>query len=299
MGKTKWRAVAASVLAVLATRALAAEAPAATPHTATASVTVLDPAFRIPELGRTRRVWIYLPPGYARGHKRYRVIYMQDGQNVFDAATSGFGEWGVDESLDALRGQGDPGAIVVAVDHGGEHRLDEYDPWTNSVDPKKYGGGEGDAYVDFLVHDLKPWIDARYRTCPDARHTAVMGSSMGGLISLYAALKYPEVFGEAGVFSPATWLVWDKISAYAARPHDHRFPQRFYFVSGAHESADPGGPAEDQRRLVRILATAGTPPTALSEHAPADGKHNEKFWRREFPAAYRWMFRGVGGCAAR
>ncbi|HEX8832202.1 MAG TPA: alpha/beta hydrolase-fold protein, partial [Longimicrobium sp.] len=173
------------------------------------TVTVLDTAFPIPQLHRTRRVWVYLPPDYASSSKRYPVLYMHDGQNVFDDSTSGFGEWGVDETLDSLFATGDPGVIVVAVDHGGAKRLDEYSPFINP----RHGGGEGDAYVDFLAQTLKPLIDRRYRTRPDRLNTGVAGSSMGGLISLYAALKYPDVFGRAGIFSPSLWFS-DRTYAY-------------------------------------------------------------------------------------
>ncbi|MDQ3243141.1 MAG: alpha/beta hydrolase-fold protein [Gemmatimonadota bacterium] len=101
-------------------------------HTARPTVSVLRDAFAIPQLGgRTRRIWIYLPTGYATGSRRYPVLYMHDGQNVFDNATSFAGEWGVDESLDSLAALGDRGIIVVAVDHGGSKRLDEYSPWKN------------------------------------------------------------------------------------------------------------------------------------------------------------------------
>ncbi|NEX91749.1 alpha/beta hydrolase-fold protein [Caulobacter sp. 17J65-9] len=264
---------------------------AAKPHTASAQVSVLAEAFAMPQLGRTRRVWIYLPPDYATSRKRYPVIYMHDGQNVFDDATSGFGEWGVDETLDGLFAKGDPGAIVVAVDHGGEHRLDEYDPWPNAVDPK-YGGGEGGAYVAFLVDTLKPYVDAHYRTRRDPAHTAVMGSSMGGLISLYAALERPDVFGRAGVFSSATWLVRDHVLALAATPRAKRYDQRIWFVSGGAETntSSPFSVGEDQAATVAALARAGFAPASLNASVPADGQHSEWFWRREFPAAYRWLF---------
>jgi alpha-amylase len=171
------------------------------PSTASASVSILSDTFAIPELGRTRRVWVYLPPGYAAARRRYAALYLQDGQNVFDAATSVAGEWGVDETLDSLRALGDSGVIVVAVDHGGTRRMDEYSPWRNP----QYGGGEGDRYAAFLVHTLKPYIDRHYRPLPDRLHTGVAGSSRGGLIALYAALQYPDVFGRVGVFSPE-WL---------------------------------------------------------------------------------------------
>ena len=252
---------------------------------------VLSDTFAMPQLGRTRRVWLYLPPGYASSTRRYPVLYLQDGQNVFDASTSFAGEWGIDETLDSLRARGDSGAIVVAVDNGGTHRLDEYDPW-KSTNPQ-YGGGEGDAYVDFLAHTLKPYVDAHYRTRPDRAHTGVLGSSMGGLIALYAALKYPRVFGRAGVFSCACWIAKPQLLDYVrhARPL-HPYP-RLYFVVGARETAD-GQPARDQAEVVDSLAAAGFPVgVADTAIVRADGRHAEWFWRREFGAAYEWLFRGT------
>lgn len=263
-------------------------APAAPkPHTATKSVTVVTDSFAIPQLGRIRRVWLYLPPDYSTSRTRYPVLYMHDGQNVFDAATSFSGEWGVDETLDSLHSRGDRGAIVVAVDNGGKSRLDEYDPWKNAN--ANLGGGEGDAYVDFLVHTLKPWVDGHYRTLPGPRTTGIMGSSMGGLISLYAALKYPQVFGSAGVFSCACWVADPHIYQYARHVAPPSAQPRLYFVSGAFETKD-GEPAANQRRMVDSLVAVGYDTTKdLVSRIPADGKHSEWFWRREFPAAYRWM----------
>jgi predicted alpha/beta superfamily hydrolase len=255
-------------------------------HSARPTVSVLDTAFAIPQLGRARRVWIYLPPGYTTSGRRYPVIYMHDGQNVFDAATSGFGEWGVDETLDSLQAAGGPGAIVVAVDHGGTKRLDEYSPWRNA----RYGGGEGDAYVEFLVHTLKPYVDRRYRTRPNASSTGVAGSSMGGLISLYAGLKHPEVFGRVGVFSPALWFAADSVLAFArhARPVAG---QRLWFVTGAHEGDTPEVYVADQRRMIETLRAAGfVIGTQVDSAIRADGTHAEWFWRREFPLAYRRLF---------
>lgn len=265
-------------------------APAPRRSTASASVHIVSDSFPIPQLGRTRRVWIYLPPGYAGSSARYPVLYMHDGQNVFDAATSFAGEWGVDETLDRLRAGGDPGVIVVAVDNDGAHRMDEYDPW-KAADPK-LGGGEGDAYVDFLVHTLKPYIDRHYRTLPDREHTGIMGSSMGGLISLYAALEHPDVFGRAGIFSCACWVVKRQVLALTRRAAGMRSPPRLYFVAGGRETPD-GQQARDQREVVDSLVAAGIPAAALRARVAPDGEHREWFWRREFGAAYRWLF-GVG-----
>ncbi len=255
--------------------------------TASASVRVLSDSVAIRQLGRTRRVWIYLPPGYARETRPYPVLYMHDGQNVFDAATSFAGEWGVDEYLDSLRASDGRGTIVVAVDNGGGTRMDEYDPWKNAN--PRLGGGEGDAYVEFLVRTLKPYVDRHFRTLRGPRSTGIMGSSMGALISLYAALKHPEVFGSAGVLSCACWVADPHIYAYARQAARSPRRARLYFATGAFETKE-GQPAADQRRMVDSLRAAGfREGTDVVSRIPADGKHAEWFWRREFPAALDWM----------
>jgi predicted alpha/beta superfamily hydrolase len=268
------------------------QAPAA-PKKSTASpqVRVLAESFVMPQLGgRPRRVWLYLPADYARQpRRRYPVLYLHDGQNVFDDATSFSGEWGVDEILDRLHASGqDPtGCIVVAVDNGGELRMDEYIPWL-STELRK--GGQGGAYVDFLVNTLKPYIDAHYRTRPSAASTGIAGSSLGGLISFYAALRYPRVFGRVGVFSPAFWVCNDSLKAYVAA-HPAAPTTRFYFV---------GGPQESETMLPLMAAwrdalrAGGVPAAHLRLRAPADGQHREWFWQREFPAAYQWLFEANG-----
>jgi predicted alpha/beta superfamily hydrolase len=270
------------------------------PHTATASVSMLDTAYRMPQLGRTRRVWVYLPPGYAGSLKRYPVLYLQDGQNVFDAATSFAGEWGVDETLDRLRAAGDPGVIVVAVDNGGTHRNDEYMPWPST---QGHFGGEGAAYVDFLVRNLKPYIDARYRTLTDRVSTGIGGSSLGGIIALYAALRYPDVFGRVLVFS-APFFIAPRLFAMARAYRPRRSPTRFYLDTGLNEGGtEPGlayrAMARSLGAMVDTLAAAGVDTAAdVRALVPADGAHAEWFWRREFPAAYRWLYAPAAGSGA-
>lgn len=257
-------------------------------HTAAPNVRVLADSFRLPQLGgRTRRIWIYLPPDYARSApRRYPVLYLHDGQNCFDEATAFAGEWGVDETLNELgaSGQDEAACIVVAVDNGGPRRLDEYSPWPNAELKK---GGEGDAYTDFLALTLKPYLDQRYRTLPDPAHTGVAGSSMGGLISLYAGLKYPTVFGRVGVFSPAFWFAKDSTLSYVRRHRPAPVTSRFYFVAGPAESETMLPLMTEVRDLLRAR---GVPAAHLAFRAPADGQHAEWFWRREFPAAYQWLF---------
>ena len=260
--------------------------------TAAANVSVISTAFAMPQLGRTRRVWLYLPPGYASSGRRYPVLYMQDGQNVFDRLTAFAGEWGVDETLNQLAASGqDPtGCIVVAIDNG-PNRLDEYSPWNNPA----YGGGQGDLYVDFLVHTLKPYIDATYRTLSGRENTGVAGSSMGALIATYAALREPAVFGKVGVFSPAYWFARPPLFAYVQQ-HPAHPNTRFYFVSGTTESSTM---VPQMAALRDSLLRGGVPAANLSFNTRADGQHAEWFWQREFPAAYSWLYAPATATAVR
>jgi len=248
------------------------------------NVRVISTAFQMPQLSRTRRVWVYLPNDYTTATaKRYPVLYIHDGQNVFDACTSFSGEWGVDETLSQLQQQGldATGSIVVAVDNGGADRLNELSPWNNP----QYGGGQGDQYVDFLVQTLKPAIDQQYRTLTGREYTGIVGSSMGGLISTYAALKYPQVYGRVGVFSPAFWFAQQPLFQYL-RQHPANPATRFYFVSGTQESQTMVPLMQAMRDS---LARGGVPVANLSFNTKADGQHAEWFWKREFSAAYQWL----------
>ena len=148
--------------------------------TASKNVSIIEKEFIIPELNNiSHKIWVYLPPNYDQSSKKYPVIYMHDGQNLFDNATSYIGEWEVDETLNELFNKTGKGFIVVGIENGGEERINEYTPWKN----EKYGGGKGEIYIDFLVNTLKPYIDVTYRTKPQQKHTGLIGSSLGGLIS--------------------------------------------------------------------------------------------------------------------
>ncbi len=256
------------------------------PGTAAPNVSVLSTAFAMPQLGRSRRIWLYLPPDYATTAKTYPVLYMHDGQNLFDDRTAFSGEWGIDEALNAAHAAGDWGCIVVGIDNGGAQRINEYSPFVNA----QYGGGQGDAYLDFIVQTLKPYIDANYRTRPARLSTGLMGSSMGGLISLYGGLKFPEVFGRVGVFSPALWFS-GQYYRYARTRTPLRPDPRIYLMASRRESASM---ARDLSRMADTLALAGFARGAeVDTTLRSDGAHAEWFWRREFPAAYRWLFSGT------
>ncbi|MCB0634663.1 MAG: alpha/beta hydrolase, partial [Lewinella sp.] len=199
--------------------------------TAVTNVSILSEDFYMPQLDRHRRIWIYLPPDYAITTKRYPVIYMQDGQNLFDRASSFSGEWEIDESLNTLISKGDRGVIVVGIDGGGEERINEYSPWVNP----EYGGGQGLRYAEFIVETLKPYIDEHYRTIPGPPATGIMGSSMGGLIALYTALEYQNVFGRVGIFSPSLWFSPQSLVQVTESGKEQDI--RFYLMAGKQESS--------------------------------------------------------------
>jgi predicted alpha/beta superfamily hydrolase len=235
----------------------------------------------MPQLNRTRRIWLYLPPDYATSSKRYPVIYMQDGQNLFDVLTSFAGEWKVDESMNDLFDAGDYGAIVVGIDNGGGDRIDEYSPWVNP----SYGGGDGEAYAAFLVNTLKPHIDSLYRTLPGRDYTAIAGSSVGANISMYTAIEYQNIFSKVGIFSPAFWFSDSSYIHLAAKGITQDL--RVYFVAGQNESA---GMIPDMMAMYDALIAAGQDESEMYFLSEPDGAHSEWFWAREYPDAYEWLF---------
>ena len=190
--------------------------------TATENVKIISENFDVPQLKTTRRIWIYLPKDYETSHKKYEVMYLQDAQNLFDDATSYAGECQVDETLNKIFEKTGKSLIVVGIDNGGEKRIEELSPYKNA----KYGGGNGDNYVKFIVETLKPFIDKNYRTKPQRKYTTIGGSSLGSLISVYAAVKYPETFGKVLAFSSAFWFNAKDLNAY------YMYRQKNSFVWG-------------------------------------------------------------------
>jgi predicted alpha/beta superfamily hydrolase len=250
-------------------------------HTASLNVKVMDTAFFIPGLNRTRRIWIYLPPGYGAAKIHYPVLYMHDGQNLFDNATSYSGKWGIDEYLDSIFSLGKKEVIVVGIDNGLSKRMNEYNPYSF----RQYGKGEGDEYVDFLVKNLKPFIDRHYRTLPGKTNTFIAGSSMGGLIPLYAVLKYPAVFGGAGIFSPAFWTApaMDTFTISKGK----QMNARLFFYAGGKEGDSM---IPDMRKIEEDIKTNSVSP--LREIIDPDATHNEDAWRKYFPTFYKWTVLG-------
>jgi len=250
-------------------------------HTALPGVEVLPTALDMPGLNRQRQLRIYLPPGYAQSSERYPVLYMHDGQNLFDDFTGYAGEWGVDETLDELARSHGLKLIVVGIDNGGDKRMTELNPW----DHPKFGKGEGAAYTRFIVEVVKPHIDRQYRTRPEREHTAVMGSSMGGLISHYAIQQYPQVFSKAGIFSPSYWAA-PAMREAAVRPLP--IDTRLYLYMGGREGGEMNA---DVRKMVAALSGPALPADQIRCSAQASAEHNEAAWRTEFGPALRWLFK--------
>ncbi len=247
-------------------------------HTASSNVLLMDTAFAMPQLGRSRRIWLYLPEAYASNKKkRYPVLYMQDGQNLFDDVNAAYGEWGVDECLDSTIKNGRPACIVVGVDNGPK-RMNEYNP----DDHEKFGKGEGRQYVEFIANTLKPYIDGHYRTLPAKENTLIAGSSMGGLISLYAMLQYPDVFGKAGIFSPSIWAAdtMDSLTDAVAG----KLKGKLFFYMGGQEGET------FVNDMIRIQEKIGKKSGAMIYSViDKDGMHNEEAWRKWFPVFYNWV----------
>ena len=275
----------------------------------------------MPELGdRRRTVRVYLPAGYGREGRAFPVLYMQDAQQLFTPGP--FGDWKVDETLDALAARGEfAGVIVVGVDNGAR-RWDEYGPWVNHhmmdwVDSswsRQAEGGEGAAYLRFLTTTLKPLIDGRYRTLTDREHTGIGGSSMGGLIALYAGLTRPDVFSKVMAMSPAVWFAedggaWLSNNRLLGEVRTNRpapLDVRFYVDVGSDErsrATDPdvadasGRPltyarayVEGARAVAVALTDAGVPPSHLRLVVDPGAEHNESAWSRRFAGALRWLY---------
>jgi predicted alpha/beta superfamily hydrolase len=249
------------------------------PNTATAQVSIIDTAFNMPQLNRKRRIWAYIPKGYATSKKSYPVIYMNDGQNLFNEQTAPFGEWGVDECLDTLERKVNKEYIVIGIDNGGEKRMTEYNPYDN----KQFGNGEGNQYLDFITTTLKPFIDKKYRTLKDRANTYIAGSSMGGLISLYAVIKHPDVFGGAGVFSPAFWTappIFDDVQ----KANWSAYMPKFFFYAGGKESESM---VPDMDKVISIIEKKGH--YSYRRIVNPIAKHNEQAWRFEFPGFYQFI----------
>jgi alpha-glucosidase len=250
--------------------------------TISSNVTLLKKEFSIDGLNtKPHKVWLYLPPNYTQTKKKYPVIYMHDGQNLFDDATAFLKEWQIDESLNTLYSETGEAYIVVGIENGGDKRIEEYTPWEN----ERYGGGKGAMYIEFIKNELKPYIDANYRTKPKAKHTAIIGSSLGGLISFYGGFRYPDTFGKIGALSTSFWFS-NEVEDFA-KQHASLKKSKLYLLVGGKEG---GSMVEDTETIKKILLASGFPKRHLKTKIVPEGKHNEDFWNQEFLKVIHFLY---------
>jgi len=238
----------------------------------------------IPAFLGGRRVWVYLPPGYNDDlGARYAVLYMLDGQNLFDVATAFAGEWRVDEALETMipLGEVEP-LIVVGIDNGGRERIPEYTPWPDD----RYGGGGGEAHLQAIVDVLKPYIDTQYRTRPASASTGFAGSSLGGLMTMYAAFNAFDTFGQIAALSPSIWFAERAVLRdVQSRPQP---PVHIWTDMGTAEGA---GSVDDLRALGDALVNVGfVEGDDLRVVEVPGGQHNEAAWADRLPEILRFLF---------
>ncbi len=266
-------------------------------HTVSGRVLVW-PSLESGELDRSTEIIVYLPPSLAEdgpgwiGGRRYPTLYFHDGQNVFDARTSYAGEWHADETLEKLAGEGFE-AIAVAVPNGGEARMDEYNPWRSrsGLGAKKgkprHMGGRGDAYLSWLVGSVKDLVDRSFPTSTQREATGIIGSSMGGLISLYGLIAQPRVFGLGGVMSPS--LRWSDYAVLRLIQMGQLPEARIHLDVGGHEWR---GMTSDARRLRDLLLSTGMElDRDLQYVEDPNAEHCEPAWAERLPDALRFLLK--------
>lgn len=245
-------------------------------------IKVIEEAYEIPQLQATRKISALLPHDYYETDKRYPVLYLQDGQNLFNPMAP-FGDWAIDKSLEKLAKEGYSDIIIIAIDHGDNERINEYLPYYHP----RYGEGKGQYYIQFIIEKLIPYINKMYRTLTDFENTGIGGSSLGGLISLYAGLSNPGVFGKMMIFSPSLWI--SKTVFYQTESFKPLRKSKIYLYSGGMESTVH---LDNAKKLEAIFKAK------MVENHDIDfkfsvneiGVHAEVYWRHEFPKAVKWLY---------
>jgi predicted alpha/beta superfamily hydrolase len=250
------------------------------------------PRFESGRLGRARGIWVYVPPTYDENvAARFPVVYMHDGQNLFDDGSAfGGASWRVADTMNEGAARGTIAeAIVVGVENTGD-RMEEYTPPSPS-----HPAGRADRYGEFLALELKPAVDAAFRSRPEREWTSLAGSSLGGLVSVYVGLSRPEVFGRIAAFSPSTW--WDgRWIVGFVRDSERRSPPllRVYLDSGT-----PGDDDRNTRVLADTFLSIGYTQDARFRYVTErGGTHDERSWARRFPAAAAFLLGSRDGSYA-
>jgi predicted alpha/beta superfamily hydrolase len=244
------------------------------------------PQFESKILGNLRDVVVYLPAGYdERSDQRYPVLYMHDGQNLFEPERAYIpgNHWRLGEAADSAIGNrtAEP-MIIVGVDNAGASRIDEYTP---TFDPEKNAGGRAADYARMLIEELKPLIDAQYRTLPGPDDTGVGGSSLGGLNSLYLVLRHPETFRRAAVMSPSIW--WHRRAILKELDTFPGKQPRMWIDIGGREGPEA---LEGARALRDALRARGWANDDLGYREDRRGDHSERSWAARSRSMLEFLF---------
>jgi predicted alpha/beta superfamily hydrolase len=253
--------------------------------------------FNSDALGNERTIVVYLPPGYDQAtDTRYPVLYMQDGQNLFDAATSFAGiEWKVDEAAQKLISAGQIEPVIIVGVYNSEQRTNEFTPPASSAS----ASAQGQQYARFVVEQVKPFIDQTYRTRPDRASTSLAGSSMGGLISLYILKSYPQTFGKIALLTPHLRTADRDIVAELSRPDTNWLKETRIWLDMGDKGGDnyPGpAPMDDARNLVRLCDAAGLKKDIDYKYTELPGgEHNEPAWQARIDQVLIFLYGVRGG----
>lgn len=249
------------------------------------------PAFESTVLGNKRNLIVYLPPQYkSEPNRRFPVLYMHDGQNIFDGATSYMpgGEWRADEAAEALINAGmiEP-IIIVGIDNAGADRANEYLPWKIKLGNSDQGG-KADLYGKMLTEEIMPMVNSKYRTKPDAANTGVLGSSFGGVISCYLGVTYPQKFSKVGIVSPSVWVKDRELLRFVSAPPKGVKRPKVWIDMGTKE----GGPSvKNAQDLFDAYVKLGWKPNREIVCVIDGGaEHNELAWSRRMMSILTYFF---------
>ena len=242
---------------------------------------LISEEFEMPQLNKKRKIWALLPHDYDESSESYPVLYLQDAQNLFNEQAQ-FGNWEIDKKLAVMSEYNIGKIIVIAVEHAEKDRIKEY-----NVGKTILGAGQGKKYIRFITDTLKPFVDKKFRTKSEREYTGIGGSSMGGLVSIFSGLMYPEVYGKLMIFSPSLWVV-PKMD-FTGIDFDEPSDTKIYLYAGGDESATMIEHVKRfKKNMIKNEFVADKMKINLSINL--QGKHSETYWSDEFPKAIEWLY---------
>lgn len=243
-------------------------------------VILISDEFEIPQLNKVRKIWALLPYDYDSSNETYPVMYLQDAQNLFNEKAK-YGNWEIDKKLAVMAEYKIGKIIIIAIEHAEEDRIKEY-----NVGKTMLGKGQGKKYIKFMTETLKPFVDSNFRTKKEREFTGIGGSSMGGLVSIFSGLRYPEVYGKLMIFSPSLWVVPKiKIKTESIENSD----TKIYLYAGGDESATMIEHVKSFKENM-IASEFIKDKMKINLSINMKGTHSERFWSDEFPKAIEWLF---------